>query len=1011
LGLKKLERFQRLRWIGIFFLLLSSLCPLCSTTSFADGIGDIYSLSPFWDWKQIETKHFRITFPADLADTAERAANYLEDAHTAMSKSLYWEAHYKTPILLIDNADSANGVTTPIGRFGIVLYATPPDNWFSTAYYDDWLRLLCYHEYTHFLNIDATRAFWQTGRYLFGDVLLPNAVWPSWMLEGLAVYNETRYGHAGRGRSPYYDMILRSAVEANVLDTGKFYTLDRINGVSVPYFPGGESVYLFGYEMMNEVAKNNQAGPTFDGQGQLKSGQDALGVMSERSSWRFPWFINGNLENITGRSWYSYWDQFIKETKERATKELALIRSQPISTVHRITQDGYNVLGSSFSPDGQWVAYSDGTLDERNGLFLKNLKTGKIERVADKISGAQVSFTPDSKYVLMSSLKRESQYYLFSEVAAYSIENKSVKYLTSKQRARDPDVSRDGKFVAFTTTQDGRASLARASLGEKDGNPEMKDIEVLIAAKKYDVISTPKFSPDGRTVYYSIHQNGNTSEELMAFDIASARSRVLVKNGHFNRFPAVNSRGQVFFVSDLTGVDNVYQVQEGSAPKLQTNLTTGVAFPSFTSGDQLFGAVASYTGWDLAQIDPLSGHVAPSSITVAKPSAPTPDSESDIQPATEKYAVEDYSVVPSIWPRGWIPYAYVAPSNVSFGEAVAGFDAVDRHRYLADVGYDTLSSAVDWLGIYQNRSIGPTFSFIASDQFSYAQYAGSSVAYYVRDELYSIGASFENFWTYSSLTPSVSMTFDRTSYYFPNTSGPTLQTSFLPDLDAVLSFSDTKQSKLSIVPEEGRQFIVGGRYFINNGNQTGAVKGLLADTEYLRLGKSHAVFSPSFKGSVTSAVPSTNPNQNSDVIVQGYYPLIFASPVLLGINGLPPTSLSRLPIRGYPYAAFYEKAALISAADLYFPISDLFRGWGTNPVFLDQIYGNVFGEMTYLPAHESELLPFLPSAGGGITVNMELLLQIPVAVSMQYQYGFQTQAQPGPSGNLIVDMGYSGAFY
>ena len=151
------------KWAGVFFLLLA----IVSTKSYATGIGEVYNLSPFWDWKQIETEHFRITFPADLEDTAERAANYLEDAHAVLSKSLYWEAHYKAPILIIDNADSANGVTSPIGRFGIVLFVTPPDNWFSTAYYDDWLRLLCFHEYTHFLNIDATRGFWATGQVSF----------------------------------------------------------------------------------------------------------------------------------------------------------------------------------------------------------------------------------------------------------------------------------------------------------------------------------------------------------------------------------------------------------------------------------------------------------------------------------------------------------------------------------------------------------------------------------------------------------------------------------------------------------------------------------------------------------------------------------------------------------------------------------------------------------------------------------------------------------------------------
>ena len=42
-------------------------------------------------------------------------------------------------------------------------------------------------------------------------------------------------------------------------------------------------------------------------------------------------------------------------------------------------------------------------------------------------------------------------------------------------------------------------------------------------------------------------------------------------------------------------------------------------------------------------------------------------------------------------------------------------------------------------------------------------------------------------------------------------------------------------------------------------------------------------------------------------------------------------------------------------------------------------------------------------------MNLELLLQVPIAVSMQYQYGFQSAA--GGTGDLIIDVGYSGAMF
>ena len=44
----------------------------------------------------------------------------------------------------------------------------------------------------HFLNMDNTRGFYTFLRYMFGDLILPNTLWPTWMLEGLAVYEETR---------------------------------------------------------------------------------------------------------------------------------------------------------------------------------------------------------------------------------------------------------------------------------------------------------------------------------------------------------------------------------------------------------------------------------------------------------------------------------------------------------------------------------------------------------------------------------------------------------------------------------------------------------------------------------------------------------------------------------------------------------------------------------------------------------------------------------------------------
>jgi hypothetical protein len=1001
-----LNRAAKYALLSLFLSL--AIWAFSATAGHAQGLAAALNLSPFWDWKVIETEHFRITFPVTLSEVALKAAGDLEEANAILSKSLYWESPRKVPILLIDNADSANGLTSPLERFGIALYLTPPDDWYSTAYYDDWLRLLCFHEYTHFLNMDATRGAWTAGRYLFGDILLPTASWPSWMLEGLAVYDETRYTTAGRGRSPYYDMILRTAAEENVLDTGKNFTLDRIDSLSVPYYPGGEAVYLFGYELMNEVAKNNKAGPTADKEGQLKSGEDALGVMSYRSSWRIPYFINGNLENITGRDWYSYWDQFISETRERSSISLTRIRSQPVTEPHLLTHNAYLTLGSSFSPDGHWVAYTAETLDQKNSLYLRDLQTGKERLIGEKVLGAQLSFTPDSKFVIYSSLKQEAEYYLYSELVVYSLQAGTVKWMTSKERARDPDVSRDGLRVVYTVTGAQKTDIFEADLSNDKGTLKLKNARPVYTSAALDNSSSPKYSADGRTVYFTLHRNGHTSEELMAVDVASKVARVLVDNGKFNRYPAVSKNGDVVFVSDLTGVDNLYRYRAGARPELLTNLTTGIAFPSFDTQGGIHGSVFSSTGWDLATIDPLPKKVAPESVTIPPPAAPAPSPEATAKPPVQKYEIGNYSVFPSIWPRAWIPYLAFTPGNLSIGESISGYDAVDRHRYALNIGYDTLSSSADWFGEYQNRTLGPTLSFIAGDQLTSTSYFNGSIYDYTRDEVFTIAIEYPFLWTFSDLTPSAAFTLDKTYYKFPGFDTPTLnydyQTNFLPTLDVVLGHSSAERSRLAISPEKGRDLQIGTRYYISNGDGTMAIKGLVADTEYLRLGDSHVVLVPAVQGSYTSANPATNNNLNSDVILRGHLPIL--------IGSFANTSLSQLPIRGYPNMTFYVKGAVVTSLDLRFPLANVFRGWGTNPLFLDQIYGFVFGEATTLPYgyglgfNPLAQLKVLPSTGGGLIANLETFIDIPVTISGEYHYGFRSEA--GGAGELFATLAYTG---
>lgn len=956
-------------------------------------------LSPFWDWKTIETEHFRVTFPPELVDVANKSANYLEEAHKILSYALYWSPTFKVQVLVVDNEDAANGLTSAVGRFGMVFIATPPDNWFSTAYYDDWLRLLAIHEYTHFLNMDPTRGIWEIFRYAFGDILLPNSIWPVWMLEGLAVYMETRYTKSGRGRSPYYDMVLRAAVEADVLDTAKFITLDKINGPD-PYYPGGEVPYLFGYQLMKQVAqgdyKKELGDYTADRGSPLKDGDDALGKMSIRSSGRIPFFINGNLENITGKDWYQFWDEWVQETRVRAHAQLQKIKSQPITSYEPVTQGGYQTLGSAVSPDGKWIAYTQDTLDHRMSLYIKNLETGEVRNCGDKLLGAHVSFTSDSQAVLISRLQRKSLYYLFSDLAYYSIREDKTVSLSDGLRARDPAVSPDGKQVVFTLTENISNVLAIAPL-ERDeaGGYSLGKTERLYTPAKYDHLASPVFTPDGKKIIFSFHPMGVAREDLMVFDLDRKKATPLVSDGYFNRFPAVHPNGDIYFVSDRTGVDNIFRVHAPNQAEQRTNLTTGLSFATFSPSGKLYASTFSYRGWDLSQVSLSQSAISSTSVTL--PPRPTPkiDSQSENHASQTQHAVQDYSIYPSILPRQWAPIVLLRNSGAYLGGQVLGFDAVDRHRYVLGLAYDTQVKKSDWVGVYSNRSFGVDLTFLSSQQTTQLDLLGNGeVLDYTRKSKYSFAVSYPFLWTYSSLTPSLSFNAERSFIFAPSlgpSEDPIAKSRYIPSADANLVYAELESSRLAITPEGGRVLQLSTRSYFGLETPT-TVKGLFKGTEYIETFK-HMVLVPSVAASAVSHYSETY--ALADVLVQGR-----TSGLLF--NSLASDDLDQIVFRGYPDRTYFVKSAAVGALDYRFPLLRIFQGWGTHPAFLENLFGFVFAESAYFPASEPGA-QFLPSYGGGLRLSSTLFVYLPLIFSLEYHKG--TYVPGGGAGEVFFQIG------
>ncbi len=947
------------------------------------GSIDSNGLSPFWKWKTLESDHFRVTFPEELEKTANRATQFFEEAHRFLSPLFQWDPPHKTQILVINNTDSQNGLTSPIARYGIVLWVTPPDYGFGSHYYDDWLRLLVIHEYTHFLNMDTTDDFYEPLRYLIGDSFLPNSLWPPWMLEGLAVYMETRFTKGGRGRSPYYEMILRAAVEDSVLNTPEFITLDKINGTN-PYFPSGDTRYIFGYNLMNQVSQNPS---TLNPRLRLTHHDEVLGSMSKKSGHRIPYFINDNLRDITGKDWYQFWDEWVDATRKRVEIEIQKIKSQPTNSYQPLLEksraSSNEINGVGASPDGRWLAYTLLSSDRREGLYLMNLETGESKRLLDKLGGIGVRFTPDSKTLIYSRLHQIGQYYQYSDLEAYDLESGSQYWLSQGDRLRDPDISKDGKWVTFTISEGVSTGLAIAPLVFENQKYRLGTLQRLFIPPDYSRVGNPQFSPDGKRIYFAYHQNEKSQEDLLEWNRETQSLKTLVSDGKYNRFPAIEDTGEIYFVSDRTGTDNLYHFNQTThRPELVTNMITGINFPSFGPRSKgkspLYAGVFSTSGWSLSQVDLLPSPVSPDLVTLSPPPAPEIGPHSTSDHSNETYFAKDYSLFPSLWPRIWSPILGLDENGALLGGAVFGFDAINVHRYFFSGTYNTDFQTSDWDLNYSNRTLGPAIDFSTEYSTDLIQITPTRSSY-SRTLKASTSIEYPLLWTYSSLVPHLGLNIERSYRYLTgsNHADRTLlsTSSTVPSVDAILSFTNAETSRLAVTTEGGNFSQIGTRTYFLNDEQVW--KSVAIEQHSFRLFP-HTILTPSAKALWVSHVNSAFLKSNASLEGRTLTALF---------NPFPSNGFDRLSIRGYPnFLSTASKFTGVAALDLTFPLARIFHGLGTNPFFVDNFYGNAFIETSYFPHLNSGY--WLPSAGGGVQFSLELFT-LPLTLSAQYHLGFR----------------------
>ena len=892
-------------------------------------------LDTSFTFSTLETEHFSIHFHQGLEGTAQRTAAIAEELYPAMTAAFMWQPAEKTQIVLIDDSDFTNGLAAPVPYNTIYLQPVPPALDWGLGEYDDWLRTLFVHEYTHILTSDPVRGYARVMRNIFGkpipggDLLSlatfiaagpPNMFMPRWWHEGIATWGETEFTAKGRGKSSYYDMIFRSAVAE-----GNLPAVDKING-DVPYWPDGHLPYVFGMRLARFIADTY--------------GTDAPGKLSNAHSGRFPYAITTPPEELSkGRDYADLYRAMLIDVQREQRAHIEALAKKPFSAVEVISRNGENLTNPRYSPDGTMIAYTKRDPHEHTKLVVMTKEGKVIREVRRTISDGNMCWSADGNTIYFTQAEIIRGFNVYEDLYAYDMRSGSVKRLTDGRRIKDAEISPDGKHFAAVVSNRGSQNLA---LWNAEGLLKGNAAEPRMATGfELMRVSSPRWSPDGRSIAYTVTDDAGTTG-IHIFDTQSGKDRPLFSGRFTSAWPVWSRDGRhILYVSDESGVFNIFawSLDEGKIYQI-SHLLTGALQPDLSPDGRtvvfsLYGsrgfAVASICAdrenWTVERSPAI-----PSSWQTdndASPSDVTTKAASTRQYGETADAPRPYSPIGTLLPRFWLPTASSDGTGVRIGAFTAGQDVLGYHTYVAQAEYGAKYRRPFYSLFYQNDNFYPSFSLKGYEE---------PVLY---SDLLERG-------DYSELNRgliakvSVPLNFIESNYRF--VIGYHLQDeTHLSDLTdgrfnglpvfqgrrdnafAGIDFTSVLKYPWSISGEEGRNISLRYRYYGKEvGSEIRSDEYEAAYDEYFplpgRLLRHHVAWLR-----LSGAIATGNRT------VQQAFQL-----------GGVPSDLNRFPLRGYPSRFESGKYAATGTLEYHAPIWYFLRGAGTQPFFFDRLHGAAF---------------------------------------------------------------------
>lgn len=924
------------RSIGSLFVLIIITVSILLAGSAQAGMFD-----PGADWQTIKSEHFRVHYAKKIEDVAQRAANILEEIYPEVTAKWEWKPWEYTEVILLDSSDGSNGLASTLPYNWMLIYVTPPQPDSALAHYDNWLRMLLIHEFTHICEIDAYGGLWRPVRLLLGKTVAPSGINPVWFKEGISQYDETIFTDGGRGRGSYSEMVVR----ASILDKD-FPKIDEADGLGFTW-PGYRTSYVYGIKFVQWLVDTYGEAKFIELDKRIRS--SILLAM-----------INHQAKQVYGKSFYALWNEWRASLEEKYAKFGSESFTQFESVVSSTKDEQYS--NPTLSPDGKRMVFTVTSPHKKAEIRVKDLESGKVEVIRKGQEGTQFSFSPDGTKLVYSAMGSYKRYYRYYDLWLYDFtaEKKKgkLKRLTTGERAKDPDFSPDGATIIYVA---GDKGADRVNIYDVEGK---KSSNLIPVSSDFIQYGNPRFSPDGRYIATTVWRP-NQGWRLYRYNADGSGEKRLTQGSGLaiEASPTWSRDGkQIVFSTDESGISNIASIpSDGGAVRLVATTSTGLFEPTFVNGSEIYAQRYSSKGMDIVKLNASIPEIAtkggkgkgkiliPKVEKKVKGSGAQDDATPSDGVSTEtkqQFKSGNYVAFGKslFLPRFFVPnFAYV-DNSYFVTMMTGGSDVLRWNNWLASASYRSDSkhlgySARYWYSRYR-ATVGLTLDDYAVD-FGNITFDSDGNLATVNDRrtvrFFEERRGFSGFISYPIKRHGFALSFFREDH-MPKTSlsaaeQDALNLGIFAGIRGIYSYGDASRYEASISQESGRTIklmtsVTNSKLGSNDKNEQIIFSGDWR--EYISLYRHHVLALRGSGGMVWG-----------DRLIQGTFGMGGA----LGEGALSGGGSSYyFPLRGLPVSTLSKTRAMLFSGEYRFPLVYPQRGLGTMPFYLKGISGAMFAD-------------------------------------------------------------------